>query len=81
MEYGFGNACCVAASSTLDKKLADFLKKERGETTYAVFSKKTGLSPSMLFRLEQCQQSITVGRLQQLMDRLKVDLEDVFGGK
>ncbi len=70
----------MAASSHLDKKLAAFLKRQRGEMTYAVFAKKTGLSPSMLFRLEQCQQSITLGRLQQLMDRLKVGWQDVFGG-
>jgi len=48
---------------------------------YAQWSKKTGFSPSMLFRLENCQQSISLGRLSQLMDRLKVDLDDVFGGK
>jgi len=33
----------------------------------------------MLFRLENCEQSITLGRLQQVMDRLKCSLEDVFG--
>lgn len=32
----------------------------------------------MLFRLENCEQSITLGRLQQLMDRLKVGWKDVF---
>jgi hypothetical protein len=48
--------------------------------TFAAFSKKTGFSPSMLFRLEQCQQSITFGRFQQLLDRLKCSLNDVFGG-
>lgn len=48
--------------------------------TFAQFSKKTGFSQSMLFRLENCEQSITLGRLQQIMDRLKVDWQDVFGG-
>ena len=65
--------------SSLDKKLAAFLKKERGEMTFAAFSKKSGLPRSTLFRLEQCQQSITLGRLQQVMDRLKCSLDDVFG--
>jgi predicted transcriptional regulator len=65
--------------SPLDKKLAKFLKDQRGEMTFAQFSKKTGLPRSTLFRLEQCQQSITLGRLQQIMDRLKCDLDDVFG--
>ena len=68
-------------ASPLDKKLAAFLKKERGEMTYAAFAKKIGLPQSTVFRLEQCQQSITLGRLQQIMDRLKCDWEDVFGSK
>jgi len=68
----------VSAPSPLDKKLAAFLKKQRGELSFAAFSKKTGFSPSMLFRLENCEQSITLGRLQQLMDRLKVGWKDVF---
>ena len=63
--------------NTLEKKLAAFLKKQRGEMSFAVFSKKVGFSPSMLFRLENCEQSITLGRLQQLMDRLKVGWKDV----
>ena len=48
--------------------------------TYAAFSKKVGLPQSTIFRLERCEQSITLGRLQQVMDRLKCDLSDVFGG-
>ena len=66
--------------SLLDKKLAKFLKEQRGEMTFAAFSKKTGLPRSTLFRLENGEQSITLGRLQQIMDRLKVDWQDVFGG-
>jgi len=69
----------VSSPSSLDKKLARFLKEQRGDMPFAQFSKKTGFSPSMLFRLENCEQSITLGRLQQLMDRLKVDWQDVFG--
>ncbi|MDD5350288.1 MAG: helix-turn-helix transcriptional regulator [Chthoniobacteraceae bacterium] len=64
---------------TLENQLAAFLKKERGQASYVAFSKKTGLTPSTLFRLENCQQSITIGRLQQVMDRLKITLWDIFG--
>jgi len=64
---------------SLEKQLAAFLKKERGQTSYAEFSKRTGLTPSTLFRLENCQQSITIGRLEQVMNRLKVTLWDIFG--
>lgn len=56
---------------TLDHQLAGFLRKRRGEITYAAFARKLGITPSSLFRLENCQQSITLKTLQQIMDRLK----------
>ena len=49
--------------------------------TFAQFSKKVGLPPSTIFRLERCEQSITLGRLQGVMDKLKCDLSDIFGTK
>ena len=64
--------------SALDKQLAQFLKKQRGEATYAAFSKKLGITASSLYRLEHCEQSITLGKLEQIMGRLKVELADVF---
>lgn len=65
--------------SALDKKLAKFLREQRGEMTFAQFSKKIGLPPSTIFRLERCEQSVTLGRLQQIMTKLKCSLADVFG--
>jgi transcriptional regulator with XRE-family HTH domain len=65
--------------SALDKKLAAFLRKQRGEQTYTQFSKKLGFPRSTVFRLENGEQSITLGRLQQIMDRLKCSLSDIFG--
>ncbi len=62
----------------LDKKLPHFLKKQRGEMSYAQFAKKTGLTASSLFRLQNGQQSITLTRLHGVMKRLKVKLGDVF---
>ena len=47
--------------------------------TYAQFSKRIGLPQSTIFRLEQCEQSITMGRLQQVMKRLKCRMRDIFG--
>lgn len=64
--------------SPLDKQLAAFLKKRRGDMTFKAFSQKVGLPPSTLFRLEQCAQSITLGRLQIVMKRLKCSLGDIF---
>ena len=45
--------------------------------TYAAFAKRLGLPPSTLIRLEQCQQSVTLGRLAQITKRPGVKLGDV----
>ncbi len=66
-------------ASTLDKKLAKFIREQRGEMTFTQFSKKIGLPPSTIFRIENGQQSTTLGRLQQIMTKLKCSLADVFG--
>ena len=66
-------------ASTLDKQLAKFIREQRGEMTFAQFSKKIGLPPSTIFRIENSQQSATLGRLQQIMAKLKCSLADVFG--
>jgi transcriptional regulator with XRE-family HTH domain len=66
---------------TLDHQLATFLRKRRGQITYAAFARKLGITPSSLFRLENCQQSITLKTLQQIMDRLKCSWADVFSGR
>jgi DNA-binding Xre family transcriptional regulator len=63
---------------TLDNQLAVFLRKRRGEITYAAFARKLGITPSSLFRLENCQQGITLKTLQQIMDRLKCSWSDIF---
>jgi transcriptional regulator with XRE-family HTH domain len=68
----------LGVPSALDKKLAKFLREQRGEMTFAQFSKKLGLPASTIFRLEQCEQSITLGRLQQVLDRLKCHFSDIF---
>jgi len=67
--------------SSLEQQLATFLRRRRGEETYAVFARRLGLPPSTLFRLEQCQQSLTLGRLEQIMKRLGASLRDIFPGR
>jgi transcriptional regulator with XRE-family HTH domain len=63
---------------TLDKQLAEFLRKKRGHATYAQFAKSLGITPSSLHRLENGQQSITLKKLQQILGRMKCGLQDVF---
>jgi predicted transcriptional regulator len=64
--------------SPLDRQFAAFLKRSRGDQTFAAFSKKTGLPPSTLYRLERCEQSATLGRVSELMKRLKCTMRDIF---
>jgi len=49
--------------------------------TFAQFSRKLGLPPSTLYRLEMGEQSITLRRLQQIMNRLSCKLSDIFQGR
>jgi len=64
--------------TSLDKMLARFLRQQRGETPYAVFARKLGITPSSLFRLENGQQSATLKTFQQICERLKVKPQAVF---
>lgn len=64
--------------ANLERQLAGFLRKHRGAMTFAEFSRKVGLPPSTLHRLENATQSITLRNLQQIMNRLKCRLSDMF---
>jgi DNA-binding Xre family transcriptional regulator len=62
----------------LAKQLAAFLRKKRGDLTYKQFSRKMGISDSTLHRMEMAEQNVTLKTLQQICDRLKCDVADVF---
>ena len=76
---GWRNLLFVARNS-LEQQLGSFLRKRRGSLTFAQWSRKIGLPPSTLCRLEVGQQSITLRRLQQIMSRLKCGFDDIFTG-
>lgn len=61
----------------LDKQLAGFLRKARSERTYVAFARQLGLPVSTLHRLESGEQSATLGKLDQIMKRLKCSLSDI----
>jgi len=60
--------------------LAAFLRKKRGDLTFQQFSRKTGISDSTLHRLELAEQNITLNTLEQICDRLKCSITDIFEG-
>ena len=62
----------------LAKQLGAFLRKRRGDLTYQQFSRKTGISDSTLHRLEMATQNVTLTTLEQLCDRLKCRVSDLF---
>ena len=59
------------ANKRLPKKLAQFIRKQRGDLTFQQFSRKTGISDSTLHRLEMADQNVTIATLELLSDRLK----------
>ena len=66
------------AQKRLAKQLAAFLRKRRGDLTFQQFSRKTGISDSTLHRLELAEQTITLNTLEQLSDRLKCSITEIF---
>ena len=66
------------ARKRLAKQLSDFLRKRRGNLTYQQFSRKTGISDSTLHRLELGEQNITLNTLEQICDRLKCSIAEMF---
>ena len=63
---------------SFDGQLAKFLRKARGEMSYAQFSKKTGISHMTLFRIEKGEHHLTLNKLETLLNKLKFKLSDIF---
>jgi DNA-binding Xre family transcriptional regulator len=62
----------------LAKQFGVFLRKRRGDLTFQQFSRKTGISDSTLQRAELGLQNITLRTLEQVCDRLKCKVSDIF---
>ena len=62
----------------LAKQLGAFLRKKRGDLTYAQFARKMGISDSTLHRLEMGEQNVTLKTLEQITERLKSKVSDIF---
>jgi transcriptional regulator with XRE-family HTH domain len=62
----------------LDKQLAKFLRKERGDLSYAKFAEKTGISYQTLYRIEHGEHHLTLDKLETVLMKLKIRLKDIF---
>ena len=62
----------------LARQLGRFLRARRGDLTLEQFSRKLGVSDSTLQRLEMGEQNVTLKTLEQILDRLKCSVTDVF---
>lgn len=62
----------------LDKQLAKFLRKQRGNLSYAEFAKKTGVSHQTLFRIEHGEHRLTLDKLETILIKLKIRLKHIF---
>jgi predicted transcriptional regulator len=65
-------------AKSFDQQFARFLRRQRGDLTYSQFARKLGIAPSTLFRLEHATQSVTLGKLEEILKRLKLTIRDVF---
>jgi transcriptional regulator with XRE-family HTH domain len=63
---------------SLDDQPAKYLGKTRGDLSYIKFAQKTGLSRTMLHKLELRETHITLKTLEILMGKLKIRLSDIF---
>jgi DNA-binding XRE family transcriptional regulator len=68
----------LAVRTSLDVQLAKYLRKARGELSYAQFSKKIGVSHMTLHRLEHGEHHLTLNKLETVMTKLKIRLSDIF---
>jgi transcriptional regulator with XRE-family HTH domain len=62
-----------------DRLLSEYLRKSRGDQTVRAFARKIGLTHGTLHRIENLQQSLTIGKLGQIMEKLDCSWEEIFG--
>ena len=62
----------------LDRQLAKFLRKARGNLSYADFARKVGVSYTTLHRIERGEHHITLSKLETILSRLRIRLRNIF---
>lgn len=62
----------------LRKRLAKFMKQQRGEQTLREFATRYGLSKETVRRIEIQEQNVTIDLLEHLCKVLKCDVSQLF---
>jgi len=65
-------------SEKLMRRIAKRFKELRGEMSQLEFSKKIGISQSSLNRIENREQNISLYVMEQVANRLKMDIKDLL---
>ena len=68
----------VQGPKSLAHRLAENLKRHRGDQPQAVFARKLGLAQATLARVERGKQNITLATLDRLCRRLRCDVGELF---
>jgi len=77
--HALWNICHLfGVRQNLDVQLAKYLRKARGELSYAQFGKKVGISHTTLHRIERGEHHLTLNKLETVMTKLKIRLSDIF---
>jgi DNA-binding Xre family transcriptional regulator len=63
---------------TFDQKLANFLRKRRGELTLERFGRIIGLSKVSVHKLENAKVSARLKTVEQICKRLRCNVSDIF---
>ncbi|CAN5831282.1 hypothetical protein BH09VER1_BH09VER1_47490 [soil metagenome] len=63
----------------LNQSLAAFLRREKGDGSYAALAEKLNIAESSLYRLVHGNQSATLSSLENILRQLRVSPQDVFG--
>jgi len=61
-----------------DAQLAKFIRKRRGELSYAKFGKLCGLAPMTILRIEKGEHHLTLNKLETVTTKFKIKLRDIF---
>jgi DNA-binding Xre family transcriptional regulator len=62
----------------LRQRLAQEIRRRRGEATYREFARRLGIGLSTLHRIENCEENVALDLLEQLCARLRCEVADLF---